>query len=378
MGLWLVAQIVPGLFNTQRLAVAKARPTLVRDSVKRVLPIVIWGLLALALVTPLVVRNLQTFGRVYYSTESYDAWILEYTTWDRIYAPYAPELGGDGPPNRSWILRWGFDRTLTKIGTQFEAVRDYLIPSWQASGPFAWLAGRADKDLRLFFDMGAWLTMLGVLGALTTQRRLMTLLFAVFAPYTIFLAIYWHTNEERYFVALMPWLALLAAAALWRGYDRIATIGDRRWAPLGLVLVLTALALIIAPSYPAIDRKVREEPQLYAADLDVYAWLRANTPSDAVMMTRNPWQLNWHSERPALMIPYTTDRRQLVQIAQYYHARYLVLDSLQRPDPEIRQMLNALVADPASGVRRVYQTPLYVAEYQGARKEIQAEVYAFP
>jgi hypothetical protein len=240
------------------------------------------------------------------------------------------------------------------------------------------LAGRGDKDSRLLFDTGAWLALLGGIGALATRRKLIGLLLAAFVPYMLFLALYWHANEERYFVVVLPWLALLAAAALWRGYDRIAAIGDGRWAPLGMAMAITAIALIMQPSWAPIDEKVRSEPQLYAADLDAYAWLKANTPQDAVMMTRNPWQLNWQSQRPALMIPYTVDRQTLLNIAQHYHARYLVLDSLQRPEPEVRALINAMLSDPTLGFREAYRTPTYVAEYNGVRKELVTEVYAFP
>jgi 4-amino-4-deoxy-L-arabinose transferase-like glycosyltransferase len=371
MGLWLIGQVV-----RQNRAKGQERG---RRIVAVLAPIVLWGAVAGMLVAPLLVRNLLTFGKLYYSTEGHDAWILEYTEWDKIYAVYTPELGGEGTPDRSWILRWGFDRTLTKIGHQFIAIRDYLVPGWQGLPPgLDVLAGRGDKDSRLLFDTGAWLALLGGIGALATRRKLIGLLLAAFVPYMLFLALYWHANEERYFVVVLPWLALLAAAALWRGYDRIAAIGDGRWAPLGMAMAITAIALIMQPSWAPIDEKVRSEPQLYAADLDAYAWLKANTPQDAVMMTRNPWQLNWQSQRPALMIPYTVDRQTLLNIAQHYHARYLVLDSLQRPEPEVRALINAMLSDPTLGFREAYRTPTYVAEYNGVRKELVTEVYAFP
>ncbi|GAB4163538.1 MAG: glycosyltransferase family 39 protein [Roseiflexaceae bacterium] len=366
MGLWLLWRMWP------------ARPTL-RGVLLAIRPGVVWGGVALLIVTPLIVRNLVTFGKIYYSTESHDAWILEYTNWDEIYAVYTPALGGEGTPDRSWILRWGFDRTQKKIDRQFQAVRDYLMPGWQGlPAPLADLVGRADKDIRLLFDVGAWLSLLGLLGVLAGRPRLVGLLLAAFTPYTIFLALYWHANEERYFVVVIPWLALFAGLAIWRGYDRMAAIGDRRWAPLGLAMAMAALWLTIVPSWPVIAEKVREEPQLYAADLDAYAWLAEQTPRNAVMMSRNPWQLNWHSERPALMIPYTTDRETFLALAEHYQVQYLVLDSLQRPEPEVRQLIAELLADPELGFREVYRTPIYVAEYRGARKELVAEVYAFP
>lgn len=151
-----------------------------------------------------------------------------------------------------------------------------------------------------------------------------------------------------------------------------------RWAPVGLLLLLLALYGIISPSWNKIDEKVRYEPQLYAADLDAYSWLKAHTAPDAVMMTRNPWQLNWTAERPAVMIPYTTDRNTLLILAKHYKAQYLVLDSLQRPEPEVRTLIEAMLADQQLGFKEVYRTPIYAAEYGPRRTQVFAEIYAFP
>ena len=176
----------------------------------------------------------------------------------------------------------------------------------------------------------------------------------------------------------MPWLALLAAMALWQLYGRIAELAHGRWAPVGLLLVVLGMFWIMSPSWDKIEEKVRYEPQLYAADLDAYSWLKAHSSADAVMMTRNPWQLNWSAERPALMIPYTTDRDTFLWLAKHYNAQYLVLDSLQRPEPEVRKLIAELLADPTLGFEEVYRTPVYVAEYGTRRGEVFAEIYTFP
>jgi preprotein translocase subunit SecG len=357
-----------------------ALPRTMADLRVRLAPVVGWSVVAFALLSPYLARNMLTFGVPFYSTESKDAWVLEYTTWDQIYAVYTSEEGLStlGVPDRSWILRWGFDRTLVKLERQVQALRDYLIPSWERA-PFGmgeWF-GRADKR-RLLFDAGAWLALFGAVGAAVAHRRLIMLLCAAFVPYTLFLIVYWHTNEERYWVVIMPWLALFAAAAIWRIYDRIAGISERQWSPFGLLAVVALTAAIIVPSWPEIAEKVRDEPHLYRADLDAYAWLQRSTPPDAVVMTRNPWQLNWHSERPALMIPYTTDQETFLRLARHYRVRYLVLDTLQRPAPEVRRMLDAMIADPHLGFREVYRTPTYRADFRGVTKELTAVVYAFP
>jgi hypothetical protein len=344
-----------------------------------IIQLVLWAAVAFTLITPFLARNLVVFGRPYYSTESKDAWVLEYSDWEDIYAVYTPEgnLSASGVPDATWVLRWGFDRTLLKLERQVAAMRDYLVPAWYGLPFGSVLTGREDKA-RLFFEVAGWLSMLGFLGALGGRRRLLSLLAAAFVPYALFLVLYWHTNEERYWVALMPWLALLAAGALWRGYDRVAAIGDGRWTPLGLVLVVTALAMTIQPSMADITEKVEIEPQLYAADIDAYTWLRDNAEPGSVVMTRGPWQANWHSGLPTVMVPNTVDRDTLLRIAQYYDARYLVFDSLQNPSRATRRMLDEMIADPALGFELVYVSPLHAVTVDGSYKELVTEIYRFP
>ena len=319
-------------------------------------------------------RNLATFGKLFYSTESRDAWVSGYDAdWEAIYKVYTPEYGlseTKGLPERSWLLRYGFDRTLAKIADQVAAVRNYLVPPWRnlPFGLSAVLSGAKDgpapsdaqlprEDARLLFGVGAWLALLGTLLALRRRSALIRLLTLAFAPYTLFLVLYWHADEPRYFVALMPWIALLAAVAIWSIYDRFAHAGGR-WAPVGLVLALVLALGVVSPSWPAIEQKIEE---WHRADSDrvTYDWLEQHTEPDAVVMTRVPWQLNWHSDRSALMIPYTTKRVKFLQLARYYRARYLVFDVGTRPDTKfVQPFLQKMVDDRTLGFEVAYTSPV--------------------
>jgi hypothetical protein len=335
----------------------------------------LWCVLALLVLSPYLARNMALFGKPVYSTESYDAWVLGYRgnsgeAWNDIYRVYAPELGGPGVPDRSWILRWGFDYTYDKFETQLDAVRDYLLPAW--SGLPAVLKGEDGRPYvfarneakNLLMPLGAWLSLIGALLAFSMRRRLLLLLLLAFGPYTLFLLTYWRTNEERYFLMLVPWLALLAAWTIWAGYDRLAAIGGRRWSPLALVLVGVAVVGVVQPSWSRIAYKVEVEPDKWAPDVAAYAWIEENTPPDAVMMTRNPWQLNWHAERPAVMIPNTSDRDLFFYLARYYGADYIVFENLQRVKGDVTQivapLMDARTAQPGAeiaGFELVYASP---------------------
>jgi hypothetical protein len=380
MGLWFLAQ----QWRAHRISNLQSPISRLSSLASCLAPVAIWAVLALLMLSPYILRNMQLFGAPFYSTESRDAWVQAYTSDWEIYKVYTADADlseTGGLPDATWVLRWGFDRTLRKIGDQLVATRDYLLPPWRGLplGLGETLFGRPDKT-PLLFGMGAWLV-LGALGALRARLRLLSLLLLVFLPYAAFLVLYWHADEERYFVMVMPWLALLAAYALWRGYDRIAAIGDGRWAPLGLALATTALVLVVAPSWPIISEKVRAEPQRYAADIDAYTWLgdwaHEHGESGAVVMTRNPWQFNWHSRLPALMVPHTTDPRTFLRIAHYYQVRYLVVDSLQRPPAEVRSMLDALIRNKT--LEHVYTTPVYLASNtEGRTITMTTEIYRLP
>ncbi len=367
MGLWLLAERRAQLAAWARgpfRSGAFGRLTAVLG------PVVLWATIALAVLSPYLMRNMALFGRPVYSTESYDAWVLGYRgpgsePWADIYDVFAPELGGPGLPDRSWILRWGFDKTLDKFGRQVDALRNYVMPVWRGlpEGPAQLFGDNERKNIAS--DLGAWLALIGVIGALRYRRRLLGLLAAAYAPYVLFMLTYWRTDEERYWVLLLPWLALLAAWTIWAGYDKLAAIGDRRWAPLGLILAVVAVAGVVGFSRPDIAKKVRVEPgpELWQPDLTAYAWLDANLPPDAAVMTRIPWQLNWHTERPALMIPNTSDRALLLEIARHYGVEYLALENQQRVKGDAGQLLaplldhNNQVGAVIDGFELIYASP---------------------
>lgn len=344
----------------------------------------VWALPALLLLSPYLLYNWHFFGQPVYSTEQKDAWVLGYRgddeeSWNDIYKIYAPELKGEGLPERSWLLRWGFDRTLAKGERQFSAARDYLMPP-QASLP----AGLVDQPAlatffsksagkNLFTSLGAWLALLGFLGLFYTRRSLFALLCFTFAPYLLFLCTYWHANEERYFVVLLPWLALLIAWVSWKIFDRLAEVG---WSPLALLLVGLIFWQIGQPSWLLIETKLAQEPPKWQPDLQAYEWLRTHTSPTEVVMARNPWQLQWHAQRPAIMIPQTRDREALLALGEHYHARYLILENLQRLKGDAAQNLASLRNAKYAQVGAVIDG--FVLVYRSPSLDNLVMIYQFP
>ncbi|MFD3164940.1 glycosyltransferase family 39 protein [Herpetosiphon sp. NSE202] len=302
-----------------------------------------WVLPAVLVFAPYIARNLHEFGKPAFSTESYDAWIIGYTNFDSIYNIYTNEQGlpgSNGLPEPSWILRWGYQKTFDKIGNQFEATRNYLLPASPALGMLSGrgnLMGNNDQGVNgkpyVWLMLGAWLSLIGLLAARRQQASLMALVAASFAPYIVFLAFYWHADEERYFVPLVPFLALLAAGALVAIHDAIARCWNQRGRPLALVVAGYLLVLALTPGWVEAANKsatvVGSEYAEWQPDLQAFEWLRQNTPPEAVVMTRVPWQLNFHAERAAVMNPNVADLNVIKQVATYYKASFIVVNAVQ-------------------------------------------------
>jgi hypothetical protein len=240
--------------------------------------------------------------------------------------------------------------------------------------------GAAETATGLLADSALWFMLLGlVVWQSSLSGMLRRLLSIGFAPYVLFMVIYWHANEPRYWVPLLPWMAMFAAVGMIAVYDKARQWFNGRLNAVALLGLVVVVGLSVQPSVIYVQNRQAVDAQMIAADRDMYAFLRDKTPLSAVMMTRVPWQLNWYAERPAVMIPADSDAVTLLRLARHYQARYLVLDALQRPNAATRAMIATMIADPAIGMKEVYRTPEYpVNDAAGRAYTMQSVVYEFP
>ncbi len=331
---------------------------------------------ALAVVSPLIIRNVTTFGSPFYSTESYDAWVLKWNPpFERIYSYWS----ANDLPNRSWLLRYGYDAIYRGIGREVQALWAGNSPTGGGSGLLGGDIGRplaiALAILALFVAPKGWRHIRGT-GRQDEQRfaptdgqqaqgeqrfapteSVVTSLLLSLVIYAAFVTLYWH-YEPRYFYAYIPWVYLLASAALFWLYGvtahaplphppRLPREGNNspplqgRGNRVGLrVIVATLLVVVYAGFllYTSISQLVVDTGNYVGATPLVAAaqWFGANTPPGTVAMSRNPWEFSWHSQRLGVMIPLDPHdlNRSLPQIkaaAQQYGATYLMLDHLGGP-----------------------------------------------
>ncbi len=359
IGGWVLWRLWQGRTRAGSAATAASLGQQLKSSIQH--PLVLGVLVAGLVVSPLLARNLLTFHAPLYSTEQYDAWVIKYGQWENIYCAYSfyqpgkqtcPLAERGELPNRSWLLRYGFDQLYKVDGYELGAL---------------WDGGRVGGGAGLVGgDVGSTLAvMLALLGLLVAGRGWRTLpqtrppphpagvdsgfslapLLLSFAALAGFLVLYWH-YEARYFQIFAPFVALFAVAfVFWLG-DRVRLnstpphegSGSRR---LAMLLVPLLLLLLL---YPPVREQWEAAPKFAGATPLVAAaqwYAQHSTPAD-VIMSRNPWEFSFHSARPALMIA-NNGESTIREVGDYYKATYLHLDQVRvDPNRRFRPALNKL------------------------------------
>jgi hypothetical protein len=270
-------------------------------------------LAAFALVlAPYFLRNMLAFGKPFFSTEGYDAWILRYWpghNWEDIYKYY---VGGE-LPNFRWAVggKFGYETLFGAIGVNLQWVWQRGVLGEQGSSDFVF----------------GLLPLTGALVGLAAATRRVVGLFGMVGLctglYGLFVLAYWH-YEGRYFQVAVPWLYMLLAWGLLWAWDRLRTYLQEglalRW---GLLLLPLLSVMVLWPSLDTIGKQIEADlqPTGFVTGMQ---WLRDHSTPQDVVMTRDPWELNWYTERRAVMIP-NDDMATIEKVARQYGVAYLQL-----------------------------------------------------
>ncbi|NWJ95420.1 MAG: glycosyltransferase family 39 protein [Chloroflexi bacterium] len=297
--------------------------------------LLIWGGLTLLIISPLMVRNLLQFQTPFYSTEQRDVWLMKYYPPDeRIYDLYYTDPTRPLPV-ANHLLLYGFDTIFQVNNNQFTKEWNDLL-SGNYLAPLLWV-----------------LLGLGLLVFPRRQAHLVGLVSLLFVAYLLFINLYWH-YEIRYFMAWLPWCYAFGLYGLNWIYDKIRAERDNQptnpvnkgyWAIWVVVAVFLVLWL------PGLQ-KIADEQNIkgYTGTtgiVTVAQWLKQNTPKEARVMSRNIWELSFHSERQGVMIPNNASLDEIKQVMGDYGVRYLQLDhtnlkSNGQPDESVWNMRPAL------------------------------------
>ncbi|HEY3267756.1 MAG TPA: glycosyltransferase family 39 protein [Armatimonadota bacterium] len=111
------------------------------------------------------------------------------------------------------------------------------------------------------------------------------------------------SNIPRYYSIFTPFILIYAAEALLALWDQWRPLASRR--RLWLAGFLAAPMLLNWLYIAGPPRKFREERIRFETQPGNEAWIRANTPANAVIATDIPWSVGWYGRRKALAIPPT-------------------------------------------------------------------------
>ncbi|MBD3181486.1 hypothetical protein GF312_04285 [Candidatus Poribacteria bacterium] len=118
----------------------------------------------------------------------------------------------------------------------------------------------------------------------------------------------------------------------------------------GFVLCCLAMPVIVI-STENVDAAIRKSGYPYREGaqewMDMGRWLRENATPDSITMTRNPWELHFYSEQPAIQIPRTTLEK-TIEVMRYYKPNFII------PQLDIRPSLKSLVEGKVPGLELVY------------------------
>jgi 4-amino-4-deoxy-L-arabinose transferase-like glycosyltransferase len=256
------------------------------------------GLLSIALISLLVaspyfIRNWKLFGSPTYTTSYYDAFITKYRDFQETFRIYYNDL-----PSFKTLAGYGWGFVFSKILANFR---------------FA-LAAILGGSLTSPFVHGT--SYLGILYWLSKRRNdFFVRSYAIFLPaFFIFFILWWH-YQAYYFAAFIPFLCLASAVA----FDKLT----RGVSPTLLPLVLAVF--LFFSSYDGIKLLVNSSHGgMHESRLISSAWIVNNTPQDSVVMTMDPWELNFHTRRKAVLIP-LADYDAILGIMERYDVDYLQL-----------------------------------------------------
>ena len=302
--------------------------------------LLLWGGLVLLVISPYIGRSFILGNTPIYSTERYDVWTLEYAPWERIYNPYY--VTGQPLPAPNQLLGYGFDTIVKVKYNQFrDAAQDFMSGKYAA--PLLWLFG-----------------IVGLVGLSRRRYGLLGLVAFSFLTYFLFITLYWH-YEIRYFMVWLPWLFLLGVYGLSWLYQKLRqNENEPRAGKLGVWLMAGVFAVLLLPNLPTIlDPGYTGKTGIVTTS----EWIKANTPANAVIMTRVPWQLSFHADRKSVMIPNNiTKVEQLRPILNDYKVKYIQFSYINQengqPDDAIWRertgLWDLIVRKPVSGFKLVY------------------------
>ncbi len=261
---------------------------------KRFRDLLIIGSVALLTASPYLVRNYLLFGSPFYTTSYHNAFLLKYRDFQEVFRIYY-----DGLPSFATLKGYGLNYIISQNLANFRFAISSLFEKSELVSPF--VLGSS------FIGLVYWLTNRG-------KNIFAKTYITFFSVFFVFIILWWFFYIP-YFALFVPFLSLAAVRSLEKISQRLSRVPAVALITLFLFLSSYSGLKLVAKSLPG---------GLHEGRLITSSWIVENTASDSVIMTMDPWELNFHTRRRAVMIP-LADYEAIISIMRKYNVDYLQL-----------------------------------------------------
>jgi 4-amino-4-deoxy-L-arabinose transferase-like glycosyltransferase len=158
---------------------------------------------------------------------------------------------------------------------------------------------------------------------ISPQARAFLELLLIFLCGNIILIPFYQHVEQRYFVFLIPFVAIYTAAMF--GWLDARIIDYRFKIAFRTLISVTIVTLIVVPNISFYKKEMASS--MRDDDLKTAGtWIRNHSSKSAIVMSNSPYRMSYYSARPAVMLPLaSTDTIQ--EICNHYQVTYVVANS---------------------------------------------------
>ena len=284
---------------------------------KHLRDLIVIGFVALLTASPYLIRNYILFGSPFYTTSYYNVFLLKYRDFQEVFRIYYDNL-----PSFTTLRGFGLGYVVSQNLANFRFAISSIFEKGELVSPL--VLGSS------FMGLIYWLTKSG--------KGVFAKTYAVFLGVFFVFIILWWFFYVPYFALFVPFLSLAAAC----GFEKIS---QKLSGAVAAVLVILFLLLSSYSGLKLVTKSLKggtHEGRLISS-----SWIMKNTSVDSVIMTMDPWELNFHTRRRAVMVP-LANYDAILEIMEKYEVTYL---QLGKDTTWGRDDLSDLVSGESSDVR---------------------------
>jgi len=273
----------------------------------------VFSFIILILISPILVREYINQGHIGFGLEVHSS-MDKYGPWEEAYSLFQTE---DDLPGLLPFHKYGIYTIIRADIKNIAIVFQTFLIHQAISVVIIFLA-----LLQLFF-----------LRDKDFEFTLPFIIYVIF--YLLFLIFVWH-YETRYFIIFFPFVCFLASLCIFRNIKQFFS-NHLNW-----IIFISLIILIVVFPFLNYYYFTLKENKYETAILESYDWMKENIQEDAVIMTRNPWELTFHTGIKSIVIPYT-DYKETMKLVEKYDVSYIDLSFTDEISKSVHQQNTELI-----------------------------------